>query len=171
MESTTTHHSQSLNEFVAAGKAFVDLVKSLPDDQLDASPAPGEWSVREIVHHVADDGDAWCFAFKKAIANPGAPLRFEGFPGNERWAAALHYRSRPVTNALVMIATHRAVMAEVAACAPEDWSQSFVEIFDDKGASYGCWTIERIMAVLTEHIREHTAAIMRISDQHFGSKN
>lgn len=171
METITLDKTEIISNFVASGEAFVKLVSALPETLLDASAAPGEWTVRQIVHHVADDADAWCLGFKKAIANPGAPLRFEGFPGNERWFAALGFDRRPVGPALALIQAHRLLMADIAACAPQDWSQSFLEVFDDKGQSMGSWPIGQMLAMFTAHIREHTTTIQTIQHANFAIQN
>jgi len=42
-------------------------VIGLRDCQLDARPAGGGWSVREIVHHIADGDDIWKMGIKMAI--------------------------------------------------------------------------------------------------------
>ncbi len=152
-------------EFLYSGETFVSLVRSLPEPMLDCSTAPGEWTARQIVHHVADDADLWCFALKKAIACPGVPIRFEGFPGNERWFAALGFGKRPVDAALDLISAHRRMMVEIASDPQVDWAQSFIEIFDDKAVSMGKWSVAQILEMLTGHTTEHLRTIQSIKEQ------
>jgi hypothetical protein len=148
-----------LEQFLSSAGQFVAAVRSVPEAALDCSAGPGEWSIREIVHHVADDADAWSFAFKKALSNPGAPLRFEGFPGNERWFAALAFDRRPVRADLALIEAHRQVMAEVAAWASIGWDEAYIEVFDDQGHSMGKWSAGQIMEMLTGHMMEHLRTV------------
>ena len=162
MDTITPDKTTLIENFLSSGEVFVNLVSSLPENLIDASAAPGEWTIREIVHHVADDADLWCFAFKKAIACPGVPVRFEGFPGNERWFEALGFRTRPVAPALELIRAHRCMMAGLAACAPQDWSLANVELFGEQGTSLGKWSIDQIFSMLTNHLQEHIATIETI---------
>jgi hypothetical protein len=39
----------------AAPDKLIQLTKGLTDDALSHKPAPGKWSIREIVAHLADD--------------------------------------------------------------------------------------------------------------------
>jgi len=156
------HQKEIIAQFLSSAEQFIAAVRGVPEAALDCSAGPGEWSIRQIVHHVADDADAWCFAFKKAVANPGAPLRFEGFPGNERWFAALAFDRRPVRAALALIEAHRQVMAELAVWTPIQWDEAFSEVFDDKGQSMGRWNIGQILGMLTAHMVEHFQSVQTI---------
>src|SRR5689334_11889523 len=99
-----TLSKQELIEGFTAGHAqLASVIQGLSESALDLSLAPGEWTIRQIVHHISDDGDVWCMALKKAIATPGAPIRFEGFPGNEAWATALDFHRRPIEPGLALI--------------------------------------------------------------------
>ena len=152
-----------VQDFLATGEKFVDLVQPLNDEQLNSAAEPDEWTLRQIIHHVADDADVWSFAFKKAIAAPGSPLRFEGFPGNEKWTEALDFAHRPVTDASMLILTHWRLMAEIACSLPEEtWDQAHVEVFDDKGQSMGNWGSQQIFEMLTDHLREHLHTIQAV---------
>ena len=88
--------TQILDQFLSSGEQLVAAVKDLPEAALDYSTAPGEWTIRQIVHHVSDDADLFSFGLKKAIAKPGSALRFEDFPGHECWFTALNFACRPI---------------------------------------------------------------------------
>jgi hypothetical protein len=166
MPERNTRQKEIIAQFLSSAERFTEAVRGLPEAALDCSTGPGEWGIRQIVHHVADDADAWCFGFKKALANPGAPLRFEGFPGNERWFAALAFDRRPVHAGLALIEAHRQLMAELAEWAPLDWEDSFLEVFDDQGNSMGKWSAGQILEMLTGHTLEHLQTIQTIRQRH-----
>ena len=152
----------TIAHFLAAGEQFCAAVQDLPEHLLECSATPGEWSIRQITHHVADDADVWCFALKRAIATPGAALRFEGFPGNEPWAAALGFDHRPVQTALDLLMAHRRMMAELAAWVKQDWEQCTVQGYDDKGNLITQWNIGQILEMLTGHLEEHLSTVHAI---------
>jgi hypothetical protein len=149
-------------QFLSSAEQFVAMVRNAPEAALDCSAGPDEWTIRQIVHHVADDADAWSFGLKKALANPGAPLRFDGFPGNERWFAALAFDRRPVQAALNLIEAHRQVMAELAEWASQGLDEGCIEAFDDQGNSMGKWTAGQILEMLTAHLSEHLQTVQSI---------
>lgn len=164
MTTQTRSRETILSDFLATGEAFAAAVRDLPEHALDCSLAPGEWTVRQIVHHVSDDADLWCFALKKAIASPGAPVRFEGFPGNEVWFGKLGFGARPVASALDLLVAHRRLMVEIASSTP-DWEGAFIALFDEKAQPLGKLGVAQILEMLTGHTAEHLNTLRAIRAQ------
>ncbi len=50
--------------------ALQSLVAGLSPQQLDTPPAPGKWSIREILAHLADCEIAFGFRLRQALADP-----------------------------------------------------------------------------------------------------
>ena len=146
-----------LTRFRSGSDRLLALVSTLDDAQLDESLSEGEWTIRQIIHHVADDGDVYSFVLKKAIATPGVFIRMEGFPGNEAWAGALHTGSRPVSAALHLIQAHRESICELLAEFPGKLDQSVT--FTDGENGEICFTVEAMVSMLTEHMEEHLKTI------------
>lgn len=165
MSELTPSQKETLHRFRGSAARLVEAVAGLTDEQLDCSLSPGEWTVRQIIHHVATDGDAWSISFQKAIANPGAPIRFEGFLDNEIWADAMAFEKRPIGSPIMLIEAHRRVMAEIAAHLPDAWER-YVVILDHEGKEVQNITAGQILAMLTDHMEEHIATINAIKDQH-----
>jgi uncharacterized damage-inducible protein DinB len=47
---------------------LAELVRSLDSPALDQSPAPGKWSIRQILIHLADTEIAFAFRLRQAVA-------------------------------------------------------------------------------------------------------
>ncbi len=152
-----------LDNYTTAANRFLALIEPLSESELDRIEEPGGWSIRQIVHHVSDDGDAWAFQMKRAIATPGAPARFECFPGNEVWAAALNFAERAIGPDLVLIHAHNRAMAALAADFPHEW-QCSVTIQAENGQPAGSVSVSDMLTFLTAHLQEHTETIARILD-------
>jgi uncharacterized damage-inducible protein DinB len=59
------------------------LTASLSPAQIDRSPAPGKWSIREILAHLADCELVFCFRLRQALAEEHSIIQpFD----QERWA-------------------------------------------------------------------------------------
>ncbi len=82
----------TLRRFINGGEELVALAEDLSEEDLALRSESDGWTVREIIHHVSDDGDVWSMCIKKALATPGALVRFEGFPGNEPWGRGASLR-------------------------------------------------------------------------------
>lgn len=166
MSELTALQKETLALFTSGANKLEMAVTGLSEKELDYSIAPGEWTIRQIVHHVAEDGDAWSMAFKKTIATPGTPIRFEGFPGNEAWADALAFHKRPVQTALMLLKSHRQVIAELAEFFPDAWEQ-YVTIVDPQGQEVQNVSGGQIIRMVGEHLVEHIATIETIK-RHYG---
>ncbi len=165
MSELTASQKETLALFTSGAKQLEIAVTGLSEKALDHSRTPGEWTIRQIVHHVADDGDVWSMIFKKALATPGAPVRFEGFPGNEAWADALAFDQRPIQTSLALIKLHRKLIHELAAYFPEAWDQT-VRIIDSQGQDIQKVSAEQIIQMISEHMNEHVSTIEAIKQQY-----
>lgn len=165
MSELTPSQKETLALFTSGAEQLEIAVTGLSEKALDYSCTPGEWTIRQIVHHVADDGDVWSMIFKKALATPGVPVRFEGFPGNEAWADALDFDKRPIRNALALIQSHRRFIHELAEHFPDAWER-YVAIVDSQGQEIQRVNAEQIIRMISEHLNEHVSTIEAIKQQH-----
>lgn len=93
------------------------LVKITPEE-LDATPAPGKWSARQIVHHLADSEMTAAVRFRLLVAEDAAAIK--GYD-QEVFAGRLHYE-RPHEASLELFRAARASTAELMGCLSEaDW--------------------------------------------------
>lgn len=57
-------------------------VTGLKDDVLDSVPSGGGWTIRQIVHHIADGDDIWKLGIKMAVGNDQAEFALGWYLGN-----------------------------------------------------------------------------------------
>lgn len=150
-----------LSLFLSSAEKLQAQVENLPEADLDLSRESGNWTIRQIVHHVADDCDVWSMCIKKAIATPGVLVRFEGFPGNEAWARALDFEHREVGPALDLIKAHRCYLAHLLEHFSDAWNRS-IRLANAEGEVVGEMTVREMVKMLTEHMLEHVETIERI---------
>lgn len=152
---------QILSLFLSSAERLWTQVQDLSEADLDLPSEPDGWTIRQIVHHVADDGDVWSMCIKKAIATPGVLVRFEGFPGNEAWARALDFEHREVGPALDLIKAHRCYLAHLLEHFSDAWNRS-IRLANAEGEVVGEMTVREMVKMLTEHMLEHVETIERI---------
>jgi len=157
---------ETLGLFLSGAERLERTLASLGTASLDLAASPGEWTIRQMVHHVADDGDAWSMPLKKAIATSGALIRFEGFPGNDAWANAMAFDKRDIANSVALIKAHRQVMAELAHYFVDAWDSRYIVIVDEQGQEVQKVTVGQIVNMVTEHLLEHVDAIEDIKRKH-----
>lgn len=70
------------------------LFFELDEEKLGKSYAPGKWTVRELLHHIADAEMVLAERIKRGIAKPGQVVW--GFD-QDAWCASLDYARSPIT--------------------------------------------------------------------------
>jgi len=53
---------------------LADLMQGASEQALKKSPAPGKWSVAEILAHLADDEIVTCWRYRQMLESPGCQL-------------------------------------------------------------------------------------------------
>ena len=161
MAEQSASNEEILSAFTSSADKMQALVQNLSEPDLDLVSETDGWSVRQIVHHVADDCDVWSLCIKKAIATPGVMVRFEGFPGNEAWAQGLAFEQREIGPAINLMTAHRQYIAHLLTHFPDVWEQS-VKFGDAKGDIVGEMTVRGMVKMLIEHMLEHVEAVAAI---------
>ncbi|MEN6571112.1 MAG: DinB family protein [Anaerolineaceae bacterium] len=153
-----------LQRYLAGTQQLKEALYGLTELQLDLTLEPGSWSIRQIVHHLADDGDVYSFVIKRAIASPGSITRFEGFPGNEPWGCALYTSTRKIDSSLKLFEAHRESVAELVEAVPGALKKEALFIGEDgKDMPF---PVDSILLMLIDHLDEHIRSIRDIRAKH-----
>jgi len=125
-------------------------VKDLGDFQLDTSYREGGWTVRQVVHHVADSHANSYMRFKLALTEDWPTIK----PYDEvAWANLVDSRL-PVEVSLDLIeALHRRWVALLESLFDEDFQRGYVH------PEMGHQNLARVLALYDWHSGHHTAHI------------
>lgn len=98
--------------YAAATAEFDALASSVPADRLDAH-TPGEWSARQIIHHMADSEAQSYARLRRLIAEPSGSV-IQGYD-EAGWAECetLGYTTLPVANSLNIVRAVRAASLDI----------------------------------------------------------
>lgn len=143
---------RSLIERYADGPRVVaEAVAGLSDAQLDEPPADGGWTVREVVHHLADSEMTSAVRLRRLLAED-AP-RIDAYD-EERFAAVLHYRDRPVQAALAAVAAARQTSRELLDRLTEaDWARAGTH------STSGRYSVDDWLEIYAAHAHDHADQI------------
>jgi catechol 2,3-dioxygenase-like lactoylglutathione lyase family enzyme len=135
-------------------KATVELA----DRELFWRPGPGEWSIREIIHHVADSSLTVLHATRVAIAEPGKI--YYNNPYDQRlYSSELRYQERNHEPSLHMIESVHDVLLSTVEAVPDPWNRALQ-------TSTGRETsVETYLLMLAVHNLEHLEQINDIREQ------
>ena len=123
---TPDERDRELSRYREGPNLLEQAVIGLRDAELDARPSGGGWSVREIVHHIADGDDIWKMGIKMAIGNEQAEfdlgwyLSLAQVTWGDRWA----YSRRSIAASLSLLRASRDHVLQLLAAVPEAWNRS-----------------------------------------------
>ncbi len=110
-----------LDRYATAAADVTDALTGVTPDELDRRPPSGEWTAREIVHHLADSESMAYIRLRRVLAED-API-IAGYDEPE-WARRLHY-DRPIESSLEVLRAVRAASHELLlAITPAEWARA-----------------------------------------------
>lgn len=134
-----------------------DAVRGLSDAQLDTEYRDGGWTVRQVVHHVADSHANALIRFKLALTEDEPPTIKPYM--EDRWAM-LDDAKLPVEVSLKMIeAIHERWIALLHSMSYSDFQKEFIH------PETGKWTLDGALALYAWHSEHHTAHITSLRDK------
>lgn len=91
------HRPQRLESFGKGHAQLVEALKQFPKSMWKFRPTPQDWSIHEIVIHIADAESLGYGRCRKAIAEPGSLIMLYDQPA---WGKMLHYADQNTDDAL-----------------------------------------------------------------------
>ena len=133
-------------------RAVTEALQSISERELDACPAPGKWSAREIVHHLADSEMTSAIRLRRLIAEE-RPL-IQGYDQDE-FARRLYY-DRPIHASLETLRSARETTAQILERMTEtEWAREGIH------SESGRYTVERWLEIYAQHAHNHADQIRR----------
>jgi hypothetical protein len=100
---------------------LANLMQGIPSAELKAAPAPGKWSVAEILAHLADDELVTYWRYRQMVENNGCAL--SGFD-QDHWARLGNYASREAADALHFFQLLRDLNLQLLrGLTPDEWQR------------------------------------------------
>jgi hypothetical protein len=141
---------------IKAYRDGVDVVRhalaGATDEELDAHPAPGKWSARQIVHHLADSEMTAAIRLRRLIAEESPNV---GSYDEAHYATALHY-TRPIAASFDAFSAARRSTAEILdRLTPAEWSRAGTH------PEHGAYSVDRWLEIYSAHAHNHAEQIAK----------
>jgi len=132
-------------------------VKDLTDTQLDTPYRPGGWTVRQVVHHVADSHMNSYVRCRLALTEDNPVIK----PYEEQlWAQLPDARQEPVDVSLVLLeALHHRWVALLKSLTPLEWKSTFLH------PESGINSLLKVVSFYAWHGRHHLAHITNLRQE------
>lgn len=138
----------------ATPDTLAGLVKGVPNNKLRKRPTPEQWSVIEILAHLADSEVVTGWRLRAILGAPGTSI--EPYDQNA-WVAAGHYAKRDPRQCIEQFrAMRNANLSLLKSLTPEQWKHYGVH------AERGKETVEHIVSLVAGHDINHVLQVERI---------
>jgi hypothetical protein len=154
MTMTRDERAALLERYRDGAANFAAVVGRLGDADLDARPFPGEWTVREICHHLADGEINAGVRLRRLIAEDSPFL--PGYDENE-FSRRLHYGTRAIGPSVAAVTAVRAATFQILG-----------ELTDDEWArpgthgEHGPYGVEDWLRDYADHPADHAEQARRV---------
>ena len=136
-------------------RVVAEALVGATDEELDGRPAPGKWSAREVVHHLADSEMTAAIRARLLVAIDRPQI--VGFDQDE-FARRLHY-GRPIEASLETFKAARRSTAELLERLTDaEWAR------EGTHTEHGRYTLERWLEIYAAHAHKHAEQILVARD-------
>jgi len=145
-----------VDDIAAAPARLRAAIAGLDAAQLDTPYRDGGWTVRQVVHHVADSHMNAYVRVKKALTEPGMPIAaYE----ESLWAELPDSRLEPEVSLRLLDALHVRWVTTLRALTPADWEKTYAH------PSMGPVTLRTALGIYAWHGKHHTAHVTRLRER------
>jgi len=134
------------------GRVVSAALEGITEKELDARPAPGKWSAREITHHLADSEMIAAIRLRMLLAEDAATIRAYD---QKLYAGRLHY-DRPIQASLAAFRAACESTAELLERMTEgEWARQGTH------SESGRYSPEKWLEVYAQHAHTHAEQIRK----------
>ncbi|MBM3785999.1 MAG: putative metal-dependent hydrolase [Acidobacteria bacterium] len=151
---TPQERAAAIEKLEAAPRALREAVEGLNDDQLNTPYREGGWTVRQVIHHLADSHINAYMRFKFAVAEDNPTLK--GYDENV-WAAHEDGATMPVSTSLQLIdALHGRLCTFIRSLEDAEFQRTWIH------TESGPHTVDWLLGIYAWHGEHHAAHITEL---------
>jgi hypothetical protein len=150
-----TKRKELVDQYKDGYRVVAEALAGATDEELDGRPAPGKWSAREVVHHLADSEMTAAVRLRLLLGTDNPQIY--GYNQDE-FARRLFY-DRPTEASLDAFKSARRTTAEILdRMSDADWNRGGTH------TEHGRYTPERWLEIYGPHAQGHAEQILVARD-------
>jgi uncharacterized damage-inducible protein DinB len=140
-------HARDIDRYEQQADCCLLMIAGLNEQDLDARPGPGAWSLRELVVHLMDSDLVGADRMKRIIATEGSTL--QAYEEND-WLRALDYAKRDAKLAADLFQMNRRWMTAILRTLPD---AAFLRTGEH--TETGTKTLAELVTGYADHVDHH----------------
>lgn len=154
---TPAERHTAIDALAAAPRLLRDAVSGLTDTQLDTPYRPGGWTVRQLVHHVADSHMNAYIRFRLALTEENPIIK----PYEEaKWAELADARTLPIDVSLTLLdAMHERLVTLLRGTTDDAFQRTLSH------PENGPMTVDTLLGIYSWHGRHHVAHVTALKER------
>jgi hypothetical protein len=149
---TPQERNQKIVTYGAGYARLMETLADIPREMWQFKPSPTDWSVHEVIVHLADSETNSYLRFRLLLAEPGKPVMAYD---QDVWATALNYHARSVDDSLAILDLVRKTTHAMLVSLPEEvWSNTVIHPEFDQP-----YSLEQWLDIYAAHIPGHIEQI------------
>jgi hypothetical protein len=157
---------QLLTRYAAGPGLVQSAIQDLSETQLDLSLSPENWSIRQLVHHIADGDYLWKEFLLRAAGETEREFSLAWYwclPQDE-WVKRWSYAERDVNHSLALFKANRMHTLDLLRQTPDLWEKSLL-IPNPRGEQERA-TVSEVVEMQSRHVEGHVEDIRQIRLAH-----
>lgn len=147
---TADERTDLIARYSAGYDEILDSLSNATDQELDRNSSDGEWSPRQIIHHLADSEMTSAIRLRRLLAEDSPMI--QGYDEAE-FARRLHYE-RPIESSLQALKASRESTVSLLEClTDQEWLRSGTH------AESGSYSVEGWLQIYANHAHDHADQI------------
>jgi hypothetical protein len=149
----TKERNEKIEAYGHGYDLLISALAEVPREAWKFKPSPKDWSVHEVIVHMADSESMSALRARKLMVEPGSQLM--GYE-EAKWADALNYHGQSVNDALQVIKYARQTTYNLLKTLPDEvFSHSVTHPENPEP-----YTFDRWLTIYANHIPNHINQIM-----------
>lgn len=156
---TPAQRRECIEAIAAVPARLGSAVANLSSAQLDTPYRPGGWTVRQLVHHIADSHMNAFTRFKLALTEDEPTIKtYE----ESLWAELADTKTPPIEISLALLENlHKRWVILLRSLAPEQFPRKF------RHPAWGVGTVDFLLAQYAWHGKHHVAHITSLRERNY----
>lgn len=154
---------KSLDDFASCADRLEAVLDQIPEKDLDRSLEKNSWSVRQIVHHLADSALIWSMFYRQVMGDSGGEFQLGWYwsLSQDEWGEIWHYSQREIKSSIDLYRACNQSMIDLLRSSDLPGTNHL--FFSFPGEESQTMTVEDTVRWQKIHLRQHLTEIKKIA--------